>query len=104
MGKYKMPFNQYKECQRMTKNEFSRWLGTFFDTAFEQGYQQACSDVPEGSIIINPDDNVVIDFEYEEFKSVLLSVKGIGETKAENIIDKLYEYYEAKNKMKYEEA
>lgn len=104
MSRYKMPFNQYKECQKMTKNEFSRWLGTFFDTAYESGYQAACKDVPEGSIVIDPSDNVVVEWIYEEFKEMLLSVKGIDEAKAESIIDRLYEYYEAKNKQKYEEA
>ena len=104
MSNYKIPFNQYKECQKMTKNEFSRWLTTFFDTAFQEGYKQACSDVPDGSIVIDPNENVVVEWSYEEFKDMLLSVKGIGENKAEAIIDKIYEYYEAKNKQKYEEA
>ena len=102
--KYKMPFNEYDRCRKMSKNEFSRWLTTFFDTAFQEGYKQACSDVPDGSIVIDPNENVVVEWSYEEFKDMLLSVKGIGENKAEAIIDKIYEYYEAKNKQKYEEA
>lgn len=96
-----MPFSQYKDCQRMTKNEFSRWLATFFDTAYEEGYQQACSDVPEGSIIVTPD-QTYLEFEYEEFLGMLMSVKGIGQTKAEAIMDRLYEFYDAKRELMYE--
>lgn len=36
MSKYKMPFSQYKQCQKMTKNEFSRWLETFADTMWNE--------------------------------------------------------------------
>lgn len=32
MKNYKMPTSQHKQRQKMTKNEFSRWLETFADT------------------------------------------------------------------------
>lgn len=43
-----------------------------------------------------PNENVVVEWSYEEFKDMLLSVKGIGENKAEAIIDKIYECYDNK--------
>ena len=30
---YKMPFSQYKACQKMSKNEFGRWLEVFWREA-----------------------------------------------------------------------
>ena len=57
---YKMPFNQYKACQKMSKNEFERWLKAFWREAEQQGYQRACDEVPDGSIVINPEDSIVV--------------------------------------------
>lgn len=41
MSTYKMPFNQYKHLQKMSKNEFSRWCERFGKNMWEQGYQDA---------------------------------------------------------------
>ena len=76
MSKYKMPFNQYKQCQKMTKNEFTRWVETIADETYKDGYREAMKDVPDGCIVLNPEEVVVIDWNDEEFYDMLLSVKG----------------------------
>lgn len=82
MAGYKMPFNQYKACQRMTKNEFSRWIETFADKMWQQGYSKACEDIPEGAIIIS---------NKEKLNELLLTVPGIGPKLCEKITAKIFE-------------
>ncbi len=98
MSKYKMPYGQYKICQKMTKNEFGRWLETFAEEMANQGYEQACKDIPDGSIVLNPEENLIVNWEEEEFYNMLLTVKGIGPSLANKIIDKIYEYYDNASK------
>ena len=92
--KYKMPFSQYKQCQKMTKNEFSRWIETFAKQMWQQGYDKACEDVPEGSVVIDTTDTMIIDMNYDELYNKILSVKGVGPALCERILDKLYEEYD----------
>lgn len=91
MSHYHMAYNQYKACQKMSKNEFSRWITTVADEMWQEGYRKACEDVPEGSIVLNPEDNIVVNWDYDEFYNMLTSIKGIGPKLAEQIIDKMYE-------------
>lgn len=94
MSKYRMPFSQYKQCQKMTKNEFSRWLETFADTMWNEGYQEAMKDVPDGSVVFDPNENVIINWDEDEFYNMLTSIKGVGDTLANKILDKIYEHYD----------
>lgn len=95
MSKYKMPFNQYKQCQKMTKNEFTRWVETIADETYKDGYREAMKDVPDGCIVLNPEEVVIIDWNDEEFYDMLLSVKGVGKALADKIMDKIYEHYDS---------
>lgn len=54
MAKYKMPFNQYKACQKMSQKEFSIWIEAVAKESWQQGYAQALEQVPDGSIVIDP--------------------------------------------------
>ena len=92
--KYKMPFNQYKQCQKMTKNQFDRWLEAFASQMWQQGYNKACEDVPDGSVVIDTTDTMIIDTDYDELYNKILSVKGVGPALCERILDKLYEEYD----------
>ena len=80
MSAYKMPFDQYKHLQRMSKNEFSRWCESFGKNMWEQGYQDARKGI--------------IDMDYDELYNKILSVKGVGPALCERILDKLYEEYD----------
>lgn len=92
--KYKMPFNQYKQCQKMTKNEFSRWLEAFANQMWQEGYDKACENVPDGSIVIDTTDTVVVDTSEDKMQEVLLSVPGVGTKLCEKIIDRVYEVFD----------
>ena len=97
MSAYKMPFDQYKHLQRMSKNEFSRWCERFGKNMWEQGYQDAhkgMQEVPENARIIDTTDTMIIDMDYDEMYNKILSVKGVGPALCERILDKLYEEYD----------
>ena len=92
--RYKMTFSQYKQCQKMTKNEFSRWLEAFADQMWQQGYSKACEDVPEGSVVIDTTDTMVIDTSEDKMREVLMSVPGVGPKLCDKIIDRVYEVFD----------
>lgn len=94
MAKYKMPFNQYKAIQKMTPNQFSRWVTTFADEMWEQGYSKACEDIPDGSVVIDTSDTMVVDASEEKMREVLLSVPGVGPKLCEKIIERVYEVFD----------
>lgn len=87
MAKYRMPFSQYKACQKMTKNEFSRWLETFAEEMWNQGY----TDAQKGVTVIDTSDTMVIDTDETKIRELLLSVPGVGPKLCDKIIDRVYE-------------
>lgn len=95
MAKYKMPFNQYKSCQRMSQKEFSVWIEAVAKESWDQGYAKALEQVPDGSIVIDPNQAIIIEMEYDMFKEVLLSVPGVGPKLCDKIIDKVYEAFDS---------
>ena len=92
--KYKMPFNQYKQCQKMTKNQFDRWLEAFANQMWQQGYNKACEDVPDGSVVIDTADTMVVDASEDKIREVLLSVPGVGSKLCDKIIERVYEVFD----------
>lgn len=92
--KYKMPFNQYKQCQKMTKNQFDRWLEAFASQMWQQGYNKACEDVPDGSVVIDTADTMVVDASEDKIREVLLSVPGVGPKLCDKIIERVYEAFD----------
>lgn len=89
-----MSYEQYKLCQKMNKNEFAKWLETFANEMATQGYEQACKDIPDGSVVLNPEENLILSFDEEEFYNMLMTIKGVGSSLAYKIIDKIYECYD----------
>lgn len=67
--KYLLTRAQYKKIKKMDHGQMSDWVESLYKSAFENGRKSA-----EG-------------LGETEMKEVLLSVKGIGETKASAIID-----------------
>lgn len=94
MSRYKVPFAQYKACQRMTKNEFSRWLEVFADEMWKQGYAKACEDVPDGAVVIDTTDTMVVYISEDNMREVLMSVPGVGPKLCDKIIGRVYEAFD----------
>ena len=100
---YKMPFNQYKLLQKMSKNELSRWVNTFAQEMWKQGFddgRKGIKELPDTSVIIDTKEAVIIDMEYDKLYKEILSIKGVGPALCKRIIDKLYEDYDNINNNK----
>ena len=100
---YKMPFNQYKLLQKMSKNELSRWVNTFAQEMWKQGFddgRKGIKELPDTSVIIDTKEAVIIDMEYDKLYEEILSIKGVGPALCKRIIDKLYEDYDNINNDK----
>ena len=100
---YKMPFNQYKLLQKMSKNELSRWVNTFAQEMWKQGFddgRKGIKEIPDTSVIIDTEEAVVIEMDYDKLYEEILSIKGVGPALCKRIIDKLYEDYDNINNDK----
>lgn len=100
---YKMPFNQYKLLQKMSKNELSRWVNTFAQEMWKQGFddgRKGIKEIPDTSVIIDTKEATVIEMDYDKLYEEILSIKGVGPALCKRIIDKLYEDYDNINNDK----
>lgn len=89
-----MSFSQYQQCQKMSKNEFNRWIIKFYQTAYNDGYQEALKNIPDNATIIDCSENVVLEWSQEEFSQMLQGIKGIGPALAEKIIQGICSRYD----------
>lgn len=71
-------FNSYSRLRKMSFNDLNRWLVEFYANAFSDGMDKA----EEGIITISADD----------FRQCAESVRGVGEKRADEIIERLKEY------------
>lgn len=100
---YKMPFNQYKLLQKMSKNELSRWVNTFAQEMWKQGFddgRKGIKEISDTSVIIDTEEAVIIEMDYDKLYEEILSIKGVGPALCKRIIDKLYEDYDNINNDK----
>lgn len=96
----KAGFTQYDIIKRMSRKQFNQWLEIFGKSMYNQGYNEACKDVPDGSIVLRPDEYKVLEYNHDEVKKLLLSVKGVGEKTANEILCKIYSDYESQERNK----
>lgn len=78
----------------MSKNEFNRWIIRFYQTAYDDGYQKALEKIPQNAAIIDCSESIIIEWSQEEFSQMLQSIKGIGPTLAEKIINTICSKYD----------
>lgn len=100
---YNMPFNQYKLLQKMSKNELARWVNTFAQEMWKQGFddgRKGIKEISDTSIIIDTKEATVIEMDYDKLYEEIISIKGVGSTLCKRIIDKLYEDYDNINNDK----
>ena len=70
MAKYSMPYNQYKACMKMTKNQFSRWVDSFASAMWEQGYTKAMeATADDNSVLIDTSETMLIGGTSKRMKS-----------------------------------
>ena len=69
-------FSAFKKLQRLSLNEFNRWLFDLCNTVYEDGVNSVSQ-------------NSAVELTDERLLEILLSVKGIGHNRAEAVIRKV---------------
>lgn len=69
-------FAQLKRIQKMSLNDFNRWLTELCKTMYSDGFKEGESEFDDCAIVTE-----------ERLMEVLLSVKGIGKNRAEQVIN-----------------
>ena len=76
MKRKPIDFATFKKLQRLSLNEFNRWLYDLCNTVYEDGVN---------SVLSEPS----VELTDERLMEILLSVKGIGRNRAEEVIRKV---------------
>ncbi len=97
MSKVTIPTDSYKQFQgdfrkvkAMSLNNFILWVRSIHKTAYDEGWNEAVDAFKNarGKVNINNEvDAVVLDA--EDLLKILLSVKGIGERRAQEVMEKV---------------
>ena len=80
-------FNTYKSLRRMSFNDFNRWIRVFYESAYNDGVEDA---MKRESLIVT--DALEVAIEDDDLFDLLMSIKGIGEKKATEIMSKMKEF------------
>lgn len=70
-------FSDFKRIQRMSLNEFNVWMRTFYQTAYDDGLDAIEAEFGDCIATVYED----------RLMEILLSIKGIGQSRADQIID-----------------
>lgn len=71
-------FAVYKKVSKLSYNDFNRWITNMYTIAFKDGADAAS--LPEDCEAVLTEDRL---------REILLSVKGIGEKRADEVIEKI---------------
>ena len=82
-----LDFSSYKKVQKFTLNEMNRWIESVYKDGFDAGYNITQKDL-YNRMTIEPSD-LVSAYTDERLMEILLSVKGIGFKRAQQVVDKI---------------
>ena len=71
-----LSFAELKRIQKMSLNEFNRWLVELCKAMYSDGFKEGESEFDDCAILTE-----------ERLMEILLSVKGIGKNRAEQVIE-----------------
>lgn len=77
-------FSDYKKIQKASYNDFNYWITEVYTSAYKDGYEDGykeCVDSNNECLLAEVDDDRMME--------ILLSVKGIGKNRAEQVMEKL---------------
>ena len=86
MGKV-IDFATYKKITKYSLNEFNRWVTSLYNQGFDSGIEFAKNNLYIEQKIV-PED-LVSAYTDERLMEILLSVKGIGKNRAQEVVDKI---------------
>ena len=89
-----LDFNTYKHLRKMSFNDMNRWIRKFWDTAYQTGIDEA---VENGVVEVTEQEpkipeNLTTMISNDDLFDLLVSIKGIGEKRANEIMDKMEEF------------
>lgn len=85
MSKPKIDFNDYKKLHKMSHNELSRWIVTFYENAMLDGYDKAEEDMKEKGTLIELETMIP----FYKIDIILQATKGIGPKLRKEIMDNM---------------
>lgn len=74
-------FSTLKRVQKMTLNQFNAYMSEVVRAAWQNGVDDVIGDHSREEIVI---------YDSDELYKLILSVKGIGEKRAQTIVDTIY--------------
>lgn len=87
---YKNMAMQHVRLKSMKQGEFVRWACAFWQNAYDEGFSEAERKYTQDGISVSEDIDATI-LTVENLREILLSVKGIGEKRADQVLQKIGE-------------
>ena len=85
---YKNMAAQHVRLKSMKQGQFVRWAVSFWQEAYNEGFSEAEKKYTQDGINVSEDiDAQVLDM--DGLREILLSVKGIGEKRADQVLQKI---------------
>lgn len=85
---YKNMAAQHVRLKSMKQGQFVRWACSFWQSAYDEGFEEAEKKYTQDGINVSENiDAQVLDM--DGLREILLSVKGIGEKRAEQVLQKI---------------
>lgn len=69
-------FSELKKLRKMTLNDFNRWITVLYECGFNDGIEKS-------------EEGLISEVDEEQLFGILISVKGIGEKRAREAVDKI---------------
>lgn len=85
---YERMASQHVRLKSMKQGQFVRWICSFWQNAYNEGFSEAEKKYSHDGISISEDIDAKV-LTIEELKEILLSVKGIGEKRADQVLQKI---------------
>lgn len=85
---YKNMAAQHVRLKSMKQGQFVRWAVSFWQSAYDEGFSEAEKKYTQDGINISKDIDAEI-LTLDGLREILLSVKGIGEKRADQVLKKI---------------
>lgn len=81
-NEYKLPFNEYKRIQKMSRDKMSEWIENFGRSMYQEGYK--------ANNQFDPEENTIIVFASDkELYDYLIQIKGMGPELTKRVVNAL---------------
>ena len=85
---YKRMASQHQRLKAMKQGQFIQWACSFWQNAYDEGFSEAEKKYTQDGINVSEDIDAEV-LTVEDLREILLSVKGIGEKRADQVLQKI---------------